>query len=102
MHDWDDEDCIKILKNCKKAIPQTGRVIIVDVVLEDVNGKNEKNTAVDPNLGLAFDLLMLAHTSGGKERTEEEWKKILCEAGFGRYNIISIPALPSVIEVFTQ
>ena len=102
MHDWGDEDCIKILKNCRKAIPQTGRMIIVEVVLDSVNGKHEKKTGLDPNLGLASDLLMVAHTSGGKERTEEEWKKILCEAGFGSYNIFGISSLQSVIEVFPQ
>lgn len=78
-------------------------MIIVDVVLDCVNGKNEKKTAMDPNFtGLACDLIMLAQSSGGKERTEEEWKKIVFEAGFGRYNIISIPALPTVIEVFPK
>ena len=35
MHDWNDESCVKILKNCRKAIPEeTGKVIIVDVVLQ--------------------------------------------------------------------
>ncbi|KAJ7965002.1 putative O-methyltransferase [Quillaja saponaria] len=35
LHDWSDEECIKILKNCRKAIPeQNGKVIIVDIVLE--------------------------------------------------------------------
>ena len=78
-------------------------MIIVDVVLDCVNGKNEKKTAMDPNFtGLAYDLIMLSQSSGGKERTEEEWKKIVFEAGFGRYNIISIPALPTVIEVFPK
>lgn len=51
--------------------------------------------------GLVFDLLMLAHTSG-KERTELEWKKILEDGGFPRYNIINIPALPFVIEAFPE
>ena len=35
MHDWSDESCVKILKNFRKAISkETGKVIIVDVVLE--------------------------------------------------------------------
>jgi hypothetical protein len=33
MHDWGDADCVKILKNCKKAIPaQGGKVIILDIM----------------------------------------------------------------------
>ena len=34
LHNWSDEACVKILKNCRKAIPEkTGKVIIIDVVL---------------------------------------------------------------------
>ena len=45
---------------------------------------------------------MVAHSSGGKERMEEEWNKLLLEGGFARYNIIDIPALQSVIEAFPR
>eukprot|EP01018_Ginkgo_biloba_P039185 Gb_34022 [translate_table: standard] len=97
MHDWNDEDCIKILKECRKAIPEDrGKVIIADVVL---NEEGRKKRALDP-VGLVFDLVMVAHSSGGKERTEEEWRKLLSRAGFNRYNIITIPALQSIIEAF--
>ena len=50
----------------------------------------------------SVDLLMATHCTGGKERTEEECKKILWEGGFGDYNIIGIPALQSVIEAFPR
>ncbi|KAH9313415.1 hypothetical protein KI387_044049 [Taxus chinensis] len=95
MHDWPDEDCVKILKQCRKAIGERGKVIIVDVVLD-----SREKAALDPNLGIVFDLVMIAHSSGGKERTEEEWKKVLEEGGFPRFNVISIPALQSIIEAF--
>jgi len=100
LHDWSDEECIKILKNCRKAIPETGKVIIVDIVLFDSHEK--KKGTFDPNTSLAFDLLMAALSCGGKERTEEEWKKILWEGGFGEYNIIGIPAFQFVIEAFPR
>ncbi|KAI8010902.1 Xanthohumol 4-O-methyltransferase [Camellia lanceoleosa] len=83
MHDWNDEDCVNILKNCWKATPEkTGKVIIIDVVL------NPEGDGIFDDIGLVFDLLMIAHNSGGKERAELEWKKVLEEAGFPRYNII--------------
>ena len=76
MHDWNNEDCIKILKNCRKAIPETGKVIIVDVVLaegdDEIIDEKKKKKALDANLRIVFDLVMVAHSSGGKERTEEE------------------------------
>ncbi|XP_050206521.1 xanthohumol 4-O-methyltransferase-like [Mercurialis annua] len=96
LHDWNDEDCVKLLKNCRKAIPEkTGKVMIVDIVL-----KPEGDGLFD-DTGLVFDLLMIAHTEGA-ERTEVEWKKLLEEAGFPRYKIINIPAMTSIIEAYPQ
>ncbi|KAI3930132.1 hypothetical protein MKX01_036653 [Papaver californicum] len=97
MHDWSDENCIKILRNCYKAISKTknGKVIIVDCVLcPDGNGLFDKTR-------LVFDLLMMV-IPGGKERTEIEWKMLLKTAGFSRYNIIQIPTIPSIIEAFPE
>ncbi|KAJ1380439.1 Winged helix-like DNA-binding domain superfamily [Sesbania bispinosa] len=50
--------------------------------------------------GIAFDMLLLAHNAGGKERTAENWKILFKDAGFARYNIIKINAMPSIIEAF--
>ena len=32
LHDWTDELCIKLLKNCWKSLPENGKVIIVDLI----------------------------------------------------------------------
>ena len=95
MHNWSDEDCVKILKNCQKAIPEkSGKIIIVDVVLEPQGNGLFDDTA------LVFDLVMLSHCSGGKERTQSQWANILKQGGFPRYNIIKTPALESIIEAY--
>ncbi|XP_010036413.2 xanthohumol 4-O-methyltransferase [Eucalyptus grandis] len=95
MHDWGDEDCIKILKNCRKAIlEKKGKVIISDIVLKP------KGDGMFDETGLVMDLVMMTHCSGGKERDELEWKKILEEGGFHRYNIIKTPYLSFIIEAF--
>ncbi|KAJ0111293.1 hypothetical protein Patl1_02208 [Pistacia atlantica] len=97
LHDWSDEACVKILKNCRKAVPEeTGKVVLVEIVLQE-DGNN-----MFGDMDLVFDLLMFAHTTGGKERTEQEWKKLLEDGGFPRYNVINIPALPSIIEAYPQ
>ncbi|GAU41554.1 hypothetical protein TSUD_271630 [Trifolium subterraneum] len=84
-----------ILKNCRKAIPEkTGKVIIVDHVLDPEGSEPFTDT------GIAFDMMLLAHNAGGKERTEENWQYLFKETGFPRYNIIKINALPSIIEAF--
>ncbi|XVF71545.1 hypothetical protein PTKIN_Ptkin12aG0046700 [Pterospermum kingtungense] len=93
LHNWSDEECLRILKNCKKAVPEkNGKVIIVDVVLHP---QSESPSYVE---GLKMDLRMLATTSGGKERTEDEWKMLLKEGGFPQYRIINIPSVLSIIE----
>ncbi|KAG4177107.1 hypothetical protein ERO13_A11G293300v2 [Gossypium hirsutum] len=94
LHCWGDEDCIKILRNCRKAIPrENGKVIIVEIILK------EDGSGVFDEIGFLLDLVMIAHANG-KERTEAEWKKILEGGGFSHYKIINIPALASIIEAY--
>ncbi|KAL4620347.1 hypothetical protein ACB092_06G147700 [Castanea dentata] len=97
LHDWSDENSVKILKNYRKAIPkETEKVIIVGIVLQpDGDG-------IFDDTGFVFDLLTLAHSGGGREKTELEWKKLLEGAGFPRYNLIKILALPSIIEAYPK
>ena len=39
LHDWNDEQCVKILKKCKEAIKS--KVIIIDMVVENEKGDDE-------------------------------------------------------------
>ncbi|XVE67216.1 hypothetical protein DITRI_Ditri08aG0142400 [Diplodiscus trichospermus] len=95
LHDWDDEECIKILNKCRESIPQDkGKVIIVDVVLEE--NKDDKLKSIR----LMLDMVMMAHTIKGKERTLKEWSYVLEEAGFTRFNVKPINAVQSVIEAY--
>jgi len=41
LHDWKDEECVKILKNCKEAIASKGRVMIIDMVMENKKEDHE-------------------------------------------------------------
>ncbi|MED6209418.1 hypothetical protein PIB30_054481 [Stylosanthes scabra] len=98
LHDWDDKECIEILKKSKDAIMskgKDGKLIIIEMVIDE--GENE-----DPELfetQLFFDLLMMV-MAAGKERTEKEWAKLFFSAGFSDYKIISILGMRSVIEVY--
>ncbi|CAI8597964.1 unnamed protein product [Vicia faba] len=96
LHDWGDEECIKILKNCKEAIPkENGKVIIVDVVIEEGGGKHNKYEDV----GLMLDMVMMAQSNIGKERTLKEWEHVIHMAGFNTITVKSINAVQSVIVV---
>lgn len=96
IRDHEDDDCVKILRNCRKSIPEkTGKIIIIDVVLQPDGNSLFEDTR------LAYDL-MAATYAGGKERTELEWSKLLQEGGFPRYKIIKIPAVQSIIEAYPE
>ncbi|CAN1844207.1 Xanthohumol 4-O-methyltransferase, partial [Linum perenne] len=90
-----DEYCVEILKNCRKSIPEkTGKLILIEIVLPAAEDDDFGE------VGLVFDLVMFAHGTGGKERTEHQWKTLLQKGGFPRYRIIKIDALPSIIEAY--
>ncbi|KAL4584807.1 hypothetical protein LXL04_009417 [Taraxacum kok-saghyz] len=95
LHDWGDEECIDILRKCRNAISKdTGKVIIVEAVV----GCEENHEFKD--VVLMLDMVMMAHTSTGKERTLKEWSYVFNEAGFTRYTIKHIKTYQSVIEVY--
>ncbi|XP_047312683.1 acetylserotonin O-methyltransferase-like [Impatiens glandulifera] len=107
LHDWGDEDCIKILKNCKDALPKgKGKVIIVEALLkEDGVGVEEAEEKVKEEddleyVRLMLDMVMMAHTETGKERTQKQWEDVLNKAGFSRYTVHCIPAVQSVIVAY--
>lgn len=98
LHDWSDEDCIKILKRCKEAIPNKdneGKIIIIDTVV----GPTKDNYVSEVETQVLFDLLMLV-TARGKQRNESEWRNIFTAAGFDHYKVTPLMALQSVIEVY--
>ncbi|KAJ4749384.1 Caffeic acid-3-O-methyltransferase [Rhynchospora pubera] len=81
LHNWSNEHCVKILKNCYDAIPNEGKVIILEIILP-VNPEpttRSKGTFI-------MDLMMLTYF-GGKERTKIEFENLAKEAGFTRMEI---------------
>lgn len=97
LHDWEDETCLRILKNCFKALPAHGKVIVVDSFLPDpVCG------VFDDGDGLAFqmDVTMLLNLGdNARERTESEVRKLASEAGFQKLNVICKVDYLSVTEL---
>ncbi|XP_052208562.1 trans-resveratrol di-O-methyltransferase-like [Diospyros lotus] len=103
LHDWADEDCVKILRHCREAIPSRekgGKVIIIDVVvghqkLEETDANDDKSTQTQ----LFMDMLVMVLYSS-KERTEKEWANLFSVAGFSDYKINPILGLRSLIEIY--
>ncbi|GLJ42455.1 hypothetical protein SUGI_0879880 [Cryptomeria japonica] len=77
LHDWGDDHCIRLLKNCHKALLDKGKLIVVDTILP-----MGVETSAFAREAFHADLLMLAYNPMGKERTEEEFKDLAKVAGF--------------------
>jgi O-methyltransferase domain len=88
IHDWTDEQSVQILKNCRKAVPARGRILLVEFSLPPAN---------EPSLGKDADMTMLVYT-GGLERTEEEYRVLFQQAGFRLSSVIPTASAVSVIE----
>jgi len=88
IHDWDDERSIAILRNIRKAMDPSGRVLIAEVVIAPGN---------EPSFGKLLDLEMLV-IPGGRERTSDEYRDLFAAAGFQLAGIHPTAAPPSIIE----
>lgn len=89
MHDWGDDKAGTILRNVRAAMSPGSRLWVVDSVLDP----NERD-----DISKAVDMLMLALTEGGRERTQDEWDRLFTANGF---RIESQTQLPLLIWVFT-
>jgi predicted O-methyltransferase YrrM len=88
LHDWDDEQSGQILRNCRRAIPADGRLLVVEEVIPAPN---------EPSIGKWLDLHMLVML-GGRERTEAEYAALLADAGFELTRVIPTHAGAGIVE----
>jgi len=88
IHDWNDEQSITIMKNCARALPQNGKLILVEAVVPPGD---------EMHFAKFIDLNMLVMT-GGKERTEEEFRQLYEASGFKLTRIVPTESPFSVIE----
>jgi len=88
VHDWDRERALTILRNCRQAMKKTSRLLLIEAVLP---GGDQLHP------GKFLDFIMLTH-HGGQERTEEEYRDFLREAGFRLNQVIPTDSPMSIIE----
>ncbi len=88
IHDWDDERATRILERCRRAMPATGRLLVVETVIPPGN---------EPSFGKLLDVHMLVWTRG-KERTEAEYRALLSAAGFELSKVVPTRSSLSVVE----
>jgi SAM-dependent methyltransferase len=90
LHDWTDEECIRILRNCREALAPDGRILIVEYVVPEPPQK--------PSPFLFVGLWMRINTPGGYERTEQQFRRLCEEAGLQLVGVHPTGAPDSILE----
>jgi len=88
IHDWTDGQSVKILKNIHSAMNDDGKLLIIEAIVPEDNS---------PSVAKIMDIQMLV-TTGGSERTENEYRKLLDASGFRLTRVIPTKSPMSIIE----
>ncbi|KAM0892888.1 hypothetical protein ACQ4PT_025466 [Festuca glaucescens] len=96
LHDWSDQQCATLLKNCYDALPAHGKVVLVECILP-VNLEAKRSSQGVFHV----DMIMLALNPSGRERYEREFEVLAGGAGFAGFKSTYIYANAWAIE-FTK
>jgi O-methyltransferase domain len=86
---WGNEPAILVLRHCAEALPEDGRVLVVEMVMPPSN---------DPSPARSFDLLMLLANEEGRVRTEAEFRDLFAAAGLRLARVISTASPNFILE----
>jgi SAM-dependent methyltransferase len=91
LHDWNDERCLTILRNCQAAMKPDGRLLIIDRVLGDEPGQTNP-------MNFLSDMHMMVLFPDAKQRSLGEHADLLREVDFSEPRAIPTRSPFSVIE----
>lgn len=90
LHDWNDEQCIKILSNIRKTMPKSARILLLESILPENSNSR---------LGKFADISMFVLTPGGKERSESEWRELVDRSQLSIAEIYKTTGSKAIIEL---
>ncbi|MGW8375090.1 methyltransferase [Streptomyces sp. ODS28] len=88
LHDWPDEDCLRILGTLRAAVTPGTRLLVIDAVLPGDG---------TPHPAVSIDIIMLMMVRG-KERTAAEFEELLSRSGFRFLRVLPTGVMPSIVE----
>ena len=88
LHDWNDDECVKILRNVREAMALDGRVVVVEMLITDKG---------PPSPAPLLDLNMLVMLTG-KERTTKDFAALFAKAGLKLHAVTPTQSPVAVIE----
>ncbi len=89
LHDWSDEQCVRILRNCAKVMSPTSTLLVIEAVVPPGNRSHPAKV---------MDMLMMVFGEG-RERSEQEFTALFHQAGLNLHAIIPTQSTLSVLEV---
>jgi SAM-dependent methyltransferase len=92
IHDWDDARAVTILKNCHRAMDPQGKLLIVEGIYPPRIDQSDASRGAASN-----DVNMLVCT-GGRQRSEAEFRSLYAAAGFKLTSIVPTQVRVSIIE----
>lgn len=90
LHDWGDQDCIRILQRCRAAMLDHAKLLVCEKLVPTGN---------EPSFAKTMDLVMMVLTHGGMERTEQQFRDLFARAGLRLIRVVSTRADNSILEV---
>jgi O-methyltransferase domain len=81
LHDWNDADCMTILRHCRAAIAPEGKLLVVEREVVPVHA------AAMPARHIDMEMLV---NVGGLERTAAEYSDLFQKAGFALERVVSL------------
>jgi hypothetical protein len=88
LHDWTDEECVRILSNCRDVMNPRAKLLIAEIVLPEGN---------EPHFGKVLDLFIMLLLPG-LERTRAEYERLFERAGLRVTRVLPTPGSYSLIE----
>jgi hypothetical protein len=88
LHDWNDEQCVTLLKNCVRAMRSSGKVVVVEMVVPEDGS---------PSMAQMMDLNMMVLLPG-RERTAREFSALFQAAGLTAAKVTPTHSPFSLVE----
>jgi hypothetical protein len=83
VHDWDDEHAVRLLAAVHHVAPEHAELVVVE---------SERRARPRAGIALSTDLLMMALTPGGRERTTPEIDAVAARAGWAPRQRVALPS----------
>ena len=88
LHDRDDDACICILQNCRRALRPGSRIAVIELLLGETG---------EPSIAPLFDLTMMVMSSG-RERSLVEFQRLFEAAGLAATKVTKTTTPMAILE----